>query len=151
MKVLHLRGEDLNGSHICCTGPQIAMVLQALLTAPELRNCRWYAGAIETYPTFGMYESGQLEVVEDLTSLIERVTLAGQLFDGIIVAIPPAEAPDLRSQMITADGSMDKAVRNSLVEVHAFDTSWVEVYTEMPELIESIQGQLGGKLVDAPL
>jgi hypothetical protein len=98
-----------------------------------------------------MYESGQLEVVEDLTSLIERVTLVGQLFDGIIVAIPPAEAPDLRSQMITADGSMDKAVRNSLVEVHAFDTSWVEVYTEMPELIESIQGQLGGKLVDAPL
>ena len=74
---------------------------------------------------------------------------AKQLLDGVVIAVPSAEAPDALPQIITADGPRAKVARNSVVEVRAFDTTWVEVYTEVPELVTSLQNRFGGKLVEA--
>ncbi len=47
MPVLQLRGEDIGGDRVTCTGPQIASVLEMLAASPELRGCCWYAGGLD--------------------------------------------------------------------------------------------------------
>jgi hypothetical protein len=148
MNVLQFRGEDLDGNRTCCTGRQVAMVLDALLASPELRSSVWYAGALETYPAFGLYEGAELEQITDIIGLIETIRAAPQLLDGVFIAINSGETPDAAWPTITADGPMEKAARNSMVELHAFDTSWIEVYTELSDLAASLRQRFGGRLVD---
>ncbi len=116
---------------------------------PDLQNCIWYAGAFECYPATTGYESSTLEEVADLPELVHKLRATGQLLDGVLVAVPSATLPDIIFHNISADGPMNKLVRNSVVEIHAFDTSWVEVYTEIRQVIGTLTNRFGGEIAES--
>jgi hypothetical protein len=146
MAVLQLSGKDIDGDAVCCTGQQLANVLDWLVTDSGVKGCSWYAGAIECHPGFGDFEGPVPERVATPVELITRLRTVGQLLDGIFVVTPHGEAPIVRATRLTADGPMEQLVGNAVVELHAFDTSWIEVYSSSPTVLAGLQDFFGGTL-----
>lgn len=114
---------------------------------PDLRECAWYAGALTTHPPGSRYGGNKLEKVNDLPQLLRSLQASGQLDDGIIAAIPPDTQPDVIEKVISADGPMTKIINNSTMELHAFDSYLIEIYTEIPQIVEALRDRFGGIMV----
>jgi hypothetical protein len=149
VNLLQLSGEDPDGKPISCTGQQIARILEAIIAMPDLRDCTWYAAALDAYPRFLNYGSSTLEEVTCLSGLTNTIRATGQFLDGILAAVPSAESPEVVARYITADGPMNKVIQNSSVEIHAHDTTWIEVYTDMPQVLQDLQNRFGGRIVES--
>jgi hypothetical protein len=145
MPTLQINGIDIDGSRVVCTGSQIALLLDLLSREPELSGCHWYAGALDNFgPAIDPYQPGEPRLVYDFKYLVESVRSTQQLLDGIFVAMRSEEKPILLSQLFTADGPMEKVVENCIVEVHAFDTSWIELYSNDTALIRRFADRFPG-------
>ena len=95
MNLLQLSGEDLDGKPISCTGQQMARILEAIVAMPELRNCTWYAAALDAYPRLLNYGSSTFEEVTSLPGLTNTIRATGQFLGGILAAVPSAEYPEV--------------------------------------------------------
>jgi hypothetical protein len=136
-----LTGAQVNGDDVPCTGPQIAIVLRALMDQPELIECDWYAAALDPFELLSDYSAATLHHVQDMDDLIGRVGAVGQLSDGVFVAVPRSCVPACGDAHMSADGPAERLVANSIVELHAFDTSWIEVYSPEQTLLAALGAQ----------
>ena len=146
MQVLCLRPESFGADKYACTGPQIASVLALLVSMSETENCAWYSGAINANGTrFAPFDERSLLMVDDIAGLIETIRSTTQLLDGIFVA---ARGPTLGpvAGVVTADGPMEPVAETSTVEVHAFDTTWIEIFSNDPSLLAKMQQRFPGEL-----
>src|SRR5437588_13020627 len=123
MPILELSARDIDGDRTPCTGAQVAAVLGLLSKQPEIEACHWYAGALRIFasPLVPEHE-GEPRRIARLETFIKQIGLVVQLDDGIIFAIKDESEPIVLHSLFTADGPMERAVGNSVVELHAFDT-----------------------------
>ncbi len=139
MSILKLTGVRVDGDAVTCTGSQIATVLRALEARPALAKCDWYAGALDGYGLrIPEFEEFALKPVNSMIDLIEQIAAVPQLLDGIIVAVPLTQEPAIGSGFVSADGPEGRVVANSLVEVHVFDTTWIEIYSDDETLLGAL-------------
>jgi hypothetical protein len=152
MQILQLRGEDIDGDEFSCTGPQLAKVLDELTEMPELTACAWFAAAVDAI------EPGQLEPfgadqwteILNIKTVIEQVRATRQFLDGVFVAIENSDWPEKTAEAITAYTPMTRSAANSKIELRAYDTTFVEIYSDHPELIERLRPHFGGELTGSP-
>jgi hypothetical protein len=142
-----LNGKDIDGSSVSCTGVQIASVLDLLGSTDVLRSATWYAGRLDVIgaPQFLDHFDDHLSVVPSLSDLIASVRLKPQLMDGIFVASDVAYASSLSGTKLTPPSRpIGRLLESSMVEVVAFDTTWIEIYSDHGEIIELLRSQYGG-------
>jgi len=151
--VLQLSHSDFNDT-AACLGPQVAAVLDALTALPELSNAAWYAGGFEMiWPeeireALRLYESNEPVMIDDIGTFVPLVRKVGQFLDGVFFSVPAGQPPAVAVKLLTADGPIEKMMTNAIVQVCAFDTSWIEIGTENEAMIRNLQLQFGGKIVD---
>ena len=149
---LQLHNHDFKDT-AACLGPQVAAVLDDLIMLPELSSATWYAAAfemiwpVEIREALQVYAANQPVPIVDIRSFIPLVRKVGQFLDGVIFSVPLGDAPVVATKLLTADGPISKQVTNSIVEICAFDTSWIEVVTDVSALIEQLQKRFGGQMV----
>ncbi|RJF94866.1 hypothetical protein D3874_03370 [Oleomonas cavernae] len=145
--LLQLGGDQIDGSGFSCTGTQIAAVLDVLLTLPEAAAWTWYAAAIDVFgPPLEPWHTPRFHVVEAIADLVERIRSVNQLLGGVVIAMPDGSAlPEMGD--VTADGVSEKLVGGSVLELHAFDTTWIEVYADRADLLERLAQQYAGASV----
>lgn len=146
MNVLQLQGEDINGDQICCSGEQVITVLSAILSVQNFDGFSWYAAALVSFPPTDFCQDERFEEVTDLNQLMEKISLVEQLEDGVILAIKSDVIPSIDADFITAEAPMRKFLMQSTLEIRMFDTSWIEVYTEIPQITVALQNRFGGRL-----
>ena len=152
--VLQLNHSDF-GDTAACLGPQVATVLDALAALPELSGTAWYAGAFdmiwpeEIREPLRKYETNEPVPIEDIGSFVPLVRKVGQFLDGVFFSVPAGQPPLVAVKLLTADGPIEKLVTNAIVQVCAFDTSWIEIGTEDEPMVRNLQLRLGGKIVDS--
>jgi hypothetical protein len=125
-------------------------VLDELASMSETSSSSWYAGAIDVIgKSFAPYEDRKLKRVDDIDVLLGMIRSAPQLLDGIFVAIDGQPQGAITGE-ITADGPMLPVTEGATVEVHAFDTTWIEIYSRDSHLIEKLKQRFpgGSKVVD---
>ncbi|MEA1673046.1 hypothetical protein [Nitrospirillum sp. BR 11163] len=145
MLTLDIRGADIDGDQVTCTGMQVASILDFIATLPELGIGTWYAGAVEGLgKRLEDYEEPAPRLVPALSDLLQRIRGIPQLLDGVFAWVPGQETPRVEAKNFTADGPMAPLVLNALVEIWAFDTSYIEVYTERTSIIAAIQDRFMG-------
>lgn len=142
--VLALKGKAIDGEGVSCTGAQIALVLECLLDAKELSDCAWYAGALDAMnsPAFEPFDKAPT-IVGDLGDFLHRLRATIQLLDGVIFAVPTGASPVLAASGVSAEGPRDLNVLNSLVEILAFDTTFIEVVSRGRTLVEHVDRRFG--------
>ncbi|MDZ5650267.1 hypothetical protein [Nitrospirillum sp. BR 11828] len=125
----------------------MASVLDFIAALPELGIGTWYAGAVEGLgERLGDYEEPVPRLVPALSDLLRRIRGIPQLLDGVFAWVPGQEIPRVEAENFTADGPMAPLVLNALVEIWAFDTSYIEVYTERSSVITAIQNRFVGNV-----
>ncbi|WP_044558651.1 hypothetical protein [Azospirillum sp. B4] len=147
MLVLQIRGNDIDDDRVTCTGAQVATVLDFIAAVPALAGGDWYAGAVDGLGArLTEYEVLEPIPVPALADLLHRIRNIPQLLDGVFALVPRHEIPRLTGDCFSADGPMEPLIHNALVEIKAFDTSFVEVYTDQPSLITVVQQRFGGEV-----
>ena len=150
MPILQLSAKDIDGDRTPCTGAQVAAILDLLSKQPEIEAHHWYAGALGIFgsPLVPQYAREPMRIGH-FDTFVEQIGLVVQLDDGIIFAMKDEGEPILRHAVFTADGPMHRAVENSFIEMHAFDTSWIELYSDDLVLMRRLANQFpGGKWHD---
>lgn len=152
MHILQLRGEDIDGDEFSCTGPQLAKVLDELTKMPELAACAWFAAAVDAIEQVQLepYGADQWKAILNINKMIEQVRAARQLLDGVFVAIEDSDWPEKTAEAITAYAPMTRLAANSKIELRACDTTFVEIYSDHPKLIERLRTRFGGELTGSP-
>jgi hypothetical protein len=142
-----LNGKDIDGSSVSCTGSQIASVLDLLKSADVLHSATWYAGGLDVIggPQFHDHSADRLSIVPNLSDLIAAVRLTPQLMDGIFLASDAATASSLSEAKLISGRPIGRLSESSIVEVVAFDTSWIEIYSDLGEVIDLLQNRDGGR------
>lgn len=146
MNVLQLQGEDINGDQICCSGEQVITVLNVILSVQNFDGFSWYAAALLSFPPTDFCQDERFEEVIDLNQLMKKISSVTQLEDGVVVAIRSDVIPNINVDFITAEAPMRKFLMQSILEIRMFDTSWIEVYTEIPKIVVALQSRFGGRL-----
>jgi hypothetical protein len=142
MQSHHLVGRDIDGDDITCSGRQIALVLELLLSLRGLSDCVWYAGSIDCFGnSIEPFHQHRLKIVTNPTQLVEAIRAKTQLLDGVFVAIRGLDPPQMLTSMVTAYSSTDRIAANSILEVRAFDSQSVEVYTDNPLITARVQAR----------
>ncbi len=117
----------------------MAVVLEALIAMPALVGCAWYAGAVETLDgPQSPYFACDARRVWDMADFIQKVKACSQLLNGVILAMKGSVCPEILITDVTAEGPMEKFLEDTLVEVRAFDTSYIEVYTDSENIITDL-------------
>jgi len=145
--LLQLGGDQIDGSEFSCTGTQIAAVLDVLLALPEAADWTWYAAAIDVFgPPLEPWHTPRFHVVDAIADLVEGIRSMNQLLDGVVIAMSDSSA---LSEMgdVTADGVPEKLVDGSVLELHAFDTTCIEVYADRADLLERLAHRYNGASV----
>lgn len=142
MLTLHLAGQDIDGDDISCSGRQIAEVLELLLGLKSLADCVWYAGSIDCFgASIEPFRDRVLKIVANPWRLSAILRTKTQLRDGVFVAVPRADPPRMLAGAVTAYGSEDRIVSNSRLEMRAFDTTSLEIYTDDPRIADQLRGR----------
>lgn len=146
MNVLQLQGKEINDDDTSCTGKQVAAVLSLVLSAQDFTGFSWYAAALVSYLSIDLCQHKNFDKITDISQLIEKIKPVVQLEDGVIIAIENGTLPITDAEFITAEAPTYKFVMQSLIEIRVFDTSWIEVYTEVSQIIVALQNRFGGRL-----
>jgi endonuclease YncB( thermonuclease family) len=146
--IIRLRGEDIDGDRFSCTGEQVASVLEELIGMPELAESTWYAASLDAFDTaITPCQTDDFAKIENLENVIEHVRAIGQLLDGVFIAIQGVDAPERNTPApISATRPMANFAKNSTVEVRAYDTSWVAIYTDHSEILDKLRSVFCGEL-----
>ncbi|WP_162917628.1 hypothetical protein [Dongia deserti] len=154
MLALLLNCDDFNDSSVCL-GPQVASVLEALVTLPELSNVTWYAASVdamgspEIREAFRNYESHEARPVRDGASFVSLVRCAVQFLDGVFFCVPVGQEPVVAADFLTTDGPIERLVTNSIVEVCTADTSIIWIGTDVSAIIDIAQRRFGGRTLQS--
>jgi hypothetical protein len=139
---LRVAGKLIDRESISCTGKQLKELL--IHVEPWVCGCVWYIMDITTNNSVDIPASGDGKQerfsTETLSAFCSRVD---QFLSGIFLAVPSGlPQPHLKLDAITEDEpSID--IGDALIEIRAFDTSYFEIYTPLPELAEKIHRLFG--------
>jgi hypothetical protein len=117
MYVLKFNGKKIDGdSRFCCTGSQLAILLEALVAVPKLVGCTWYVGVLDAFaPPIPRHSGSDAQRVIDMATLFEDIRARPQFLDGVILAVCGGSCPEVVASNVTAEGPTENLVTNSIV------------------------------------
>lgn len=133
--ILRISGKLIDGESVSCTGKQLKELL--VHVEPWVGNCEWYIVDTKTNNSVDLltYDAPQTLSGEALRDACARVD---QFMAGIFLAVPRGlSQPKLQLDAVTEDEPTSD-LGDAVLEIRAFDTSYFEIYTPLPELAERL-------------
>ncbi len=129
------------GSSIACEGSQLAMVIGLLgAIVPEVR---WYASDVVAQGGISVWErSPQPTLVGDTSSIVVKLSSVVQFESGVFSGVPAGiAAPVFREGGAWTEDEEMAELGDAIVEVRAFDTSYISVDGVDLELRDTFRGR----------
>jgi hypothetical protein len=127
----------MNDGDICCTGRQIASLINTLD-----KSLNWYAADINVNSTTKLLDKYTLRRPTLIGSCSEAVNIINnidQLLSGILLGVPnDIKKPSWNNRSFFTEDDQYQELGDALVEIRAFDTSCLEIYTSTTKIVDII-------------
>lgn len=140
--LLRVAGEFIDQESSSCTGKQLKELINQV--QPWVRGCVWHILDIKTNNAVDVPASDDGQEVKISTDVLsDFCSRVDQFLSGILLAVPSdLSRPHLNLDAITED-EPSTDIGDALLEIRAFDTSYFEIYTPIPELAEKLHCLFG--------
>jgi hypothetical protein len=126
---IHLDKTAFPGANVVCTGVQVAAVIKHIVEVEP--GLLWYMADLETIGR--QFPPGRTpipQLIGDAASLLDAVTGVEQFTSGVFVGVPRDLAPpSFRAGGLWTEDKDDADLGDAVLEIRAFDTSYVSVAT----------------------
>ena len=143
---LHFGSEFFSGSVTACQGVHIAEVIRLVgAMQPELR---WYVADVRTTGCKLPFESTSFPLyIGDTDALINMTLCVEQFESGVFAAVPHSVAhPCFRNGGLWTEDDDLADLGDAVVEIRAFDTTYVSVASGDAELLDVIKDAIAAGL-----
>ena len=140
-RVLHIPAASF-ATPVVCLGSQVATILASIdKVVPHLS---WYAADVEcTGGRFGRRTQTAVRV-GGADALMDEVLRVHQFMSGVFVGVPPELAePRFREGGLWTDDDEGADLGDAVVEVRAFDTTYISVASTNEALLRSLESAFG--------
>jgi hypothetical protein len=144
--VVRLGLAQFPSASVACTGSQVAEVIACV--SRVTRGLVWYAADVEA-PTssFAVQRSSVPVRIGEEQECISRVRVVDQFEAGVFVGISASnENPRFRNGGLWTEDPVEVELADSVVEVRAFDTTFIEVLSCEREVLREV-----GRIFGAPV
>ena len=125
--ILRLRGESIDGRHVCCLGSQLARIVTSLMG--QLADVSWYIADVEVIGTSRLAQGQTPQFVGQSHQFVALVQDVDQFLRGVFLAVRGGRLqPHFRERIDTED-PVNVDLGDALVEIRAFDTTYFELLT----------------------
>lgn len=136
---IQLDGRHIDGSRSSCLGRHVTSILNVL--EPLLEDITWYCADVRTNrPDASAWPAATAEVVSigSTSDFLERVSRVDQFESGVFLALlRVGSSPNIRHDPATEDPPFSE-LGDAVVEMRAFDTSYIELYARGIALLEPL-------------
>lgn len=140
--ILRINGKLIDGESVSCTGKQMRELL--VQVEPWVGSCEWHILDIKTNNSTDLlaYDAQNQQPLSG-EALKDTCLRVDQFMSGIFLAVPHGlSQPKLQLDAVTED-EPSSDIGDALLEIRAFDTSYFEIYTPLPELAERLHHRFG--------
>jgi len=125
-EVFQLPGTAIDGSDVCCLGTQLARVVAAI---SQIRgDLEWYAADVDPYHGVFPMDGSEPVLVGSSARLMEQLSNVSQFLRGVFLAVEEGSAaPRFRNDIDTED-ALDADLGDAVIEVRAFDSTYIEIH-----------------------
>jgi hypothetical protein len=142
MNVIRLKGIQIKNDEFSCTGEQLIIILKAI--EKTLTEYQWFVADLTTNDGYIPEKlRSQIEPlpVGSTKDLIQSLSNIDQFFSGIFIAVPNSvKVIGNRDEWNTEDMPDDDNFEALALEIHAFDTSYFEIFAKEDKILEEISG-----------
>src|SRR5688572_12682505 len=128
----------ISNKKAACTGAQLLLILNII--RPYVQGCIWYGADIEINrnlcPMPGV-EGAIPKKIGRNDDLIKLVANVDQFLSGVFFALPKDIGQVWNHEFYTED-EVFRDIKEAILEIRAFDTSYFEVYSSNLELITAV-------------
>lgn len=138
LAVLHLHAADF-GDTVACLGPQLCKVIQS--ASELLPAAHWYVADVQlTGARAEEWESRVPTRIADTAQMLARIAQIHQFESGVFAAVPSEIAtPVFRGKELWTDDEDFADLGDAVIEIRAFDTSYISVSSADTRLIRRIE------------
>ncbi len=133
------------GDHVVCLGAHIARVIEAI--SERQPALVWYAGDVSAVGGDAVWPATATPVrLGDGVELARIARTVDQFLSGVFAAFRDDDnlAPRFRDGGLWTEDPPDADLGSALVEVRAFDATYVEVISRDGDLLVALAARLGG-------
>ena len=149
-KVLtRIRGHQIDGQNVCCTGTQLISILKVLEN--PLAECSWYVVDISTnHPLPGIFKALHEPIrLGNTSTLIKACKRCDQFLTGIFLAVPDRVKHPTWSRIFDTLDEPFGDLGPAVLEIRAFDTTYFEIYSSDTESVQMLCDRFASQLVEA--
>jgi hypothetical protein len=149
MSTIRLCGNDIDGDTVSCTGSQLATVFETIAQTDSRPDCVWHAADVDPSPgELARYGGNAIHLIGGIDRVVDLIGNRPQVDFGFF-----SEACFDRfgkpSEHVSAEGPSRKRSKDSRIEVVAFDSTFIEVTTDIEDILENLRDRFGGTSVVA--
>lgn len=142
---IYIRSKSFQSS-VICEGVQIAEIVREIDAL--LPSLAWYVADIEFYDYLDDQHPRDPKPVAigDANALIEFSRSVSQFLSGVFAGVPRGiETPRFRDGGLWSEDTGEEVedLGDSVIEVRAFDTSWIEVTSRDRDVIGALRDRFG--------
>lgn len=147
--VLRLEGFQLTGEHTVGSGHQLTMIIDAL--RQHTTDCVWFVADLDALyllpeELVRVHEPVVVGTADDLVAFVEPVP---QFLGGVFLAVPHERLPPVWSRSFWTDDQPFEDLDGARFEIRAYDTTYIEVYTDQEDLLRGLAEHFGGTIEHA--
>lgn len=141
---IQLSGRDIDGDDVSCTVAQFIAVFRMIAAYPEGRDLLWYGGDFE--PAVGplaRYAGRVALPIGNIGCMLELLGSLGfyQLDFGLFAGFSPSNDPIAVHEEVSAEGEPGQRIKGSLIEVIAYDDTFIEVTTSRAGILDDFRNR----------
>jgi len=144
--VVQLKGYEINGSTFSCEDEQIALVIEAL--GDTVQQCVWFVSDIDEQIDGPRLSPEGVKIpvlVGDHHETVGFLRQVSQFFWAVFLAVPIGCLP-VQWIGIGAEDELFRDIGDAIVELCAFDSSFIQVFARDAAILEPIIACFGGKI-----
>jgi hypothetical protein len=145
--VVQRNGREINGSKFSCEGEQIALIIEAF--GELVRQCVWFVSDIdEQIDGPRLFPEGvKIPVlVGDRAETVAYLRQVTQFVWAVFLAVPVDRLP-VQWGEVWAESEPFQDIGDAIVEICAFDSSFIQVYARDAAILEPIVARFGGEIL----
>jgi hypothetical protein len=148
---IQLKGRDIDGDCVTCTIAQLLLILGELESACGQSSLVWYGDqmdpALGQLSRFGTLSPLKIGAISDVQSLLRSLSYP-QIDFGLFIAISADAVAPASDTTLSVQGPSGQRHAGSVIELLAFDDTYVEVTTERDDVVRGLMARFpGGKIL----
>lgn len=144
--VIQLKGHQINGSMFSCEGSQIALIIEAF--GEIVQQCSWFVSDIDDQIDGPRLFPENVKIPaliggrDEIVRFLRRVS---QFVWAVFLAVPVDSLP-VQWGEIGAEDVLFRDIGGAIVEIRAFDSSFIQIYARDAAVLEPIIARFGGEI-----